>query len=61
MNNGNARDIPPAPVRCPADMFENAIREFGVVFCCEWFGHNPDSEFTRETIAALCERSGIDT
>ena len=41
----------------PHEMFENAIRRFGVVAACEWFGHTPDSEFTAETIRVLQERS----
>jgi len=60
MDYGRARAIPEAPVRCPADMFENAIREFGVEFCCEWFGHDADGDFTKETIRVLCDRSGIE-
>lgn len=57
---GGANQIPPAPVNCEADKFENKIRELGVVFACEWFGHDMDSEFTKETIETLCERSGVD-
>ena len=50
-----AGDIPPVEVKCPADAFENVIRHFGVVNACEWFGHNMDSEFIRETIEYLLE------
>jgi hypothetical protein len=57
---GGACAIPPVEVRCPADAFENIIREYGVVFCCEWFGWEADSEFTEETIKVLMERSGIE-
>lgn len=39
--------------KCPNDIFENAIREYGVVAACEWFGHPADSEFTKETIKHL--------
>ena len=53
MKNLNAGDIPPVEVRCPADAFENAIREHGVAFCCEWFGHTSDSDFAKETIKIL--------
>ena len=60
MKYGRENQIPAVKVTCRADVFENAIREIGVEFACEWFGHNADSEFTRETIKALCERSGID-
>jgi len=61
MKYGNANEIPPCEVKCKADIFENAIREIGVAFACEWFGYSADSEFTKETIRVLCERSGIDT
>lgn len=43
--------------RTPMDRFENAIREVGVVAACEWFGHRPDSEFTKETQRVLNERA----
>lgn len=45
------------PERVPMDRFENAIREVGVVAACEWFGHAPGSEFTRETMLILAERA----
>jgi hypothetical protein len=54
---GKAGAIPPVPVNCPADWFENVIREYGVTAACEWFGHRPDSEFTTETIEILAARS----
>lgn len=47
--------------RTPSDRFENAIREFGIVAACEWFGHRPDSEFTKETIRVLAERAELAT
>lgn len=40
----------------PNDVFENAIRKFGIVNACEWFGHSSDSEFTKETVAVLNAR-----
>lgn len=40
----------------PNDVWENAIRKYGIVNACEWFGHSPDSEFTRETIRWLAQR-----
>jgi len=43
--------------RTSGDRFENAIREFGVVNACEWFGHRADSEFTKESIRVLAERA----
>lgn len=43
--------------RVPMDRFENAIREVGIVAACEWFGHAPNSEFTKDTIRLLAERA----
>lgn len=54
---GKAGAIQPTSVHCPADWFENVIREYGVTAACEWFGHDPDSEFTAKTIQILAERS----
>ena len=59
MKYGNKGEIPPVNVRCEADIFENELRRIGVEYACEWFGHNVDSDFTKETIRVLCERSGI--
>lgn len=56
---GDAKNIPPVAVKCECDRFENMIREFGVEWCCEWFGHHKNSEFTKETISVLCKSSGI--
>lgn len=44
------------PERTSGDRFENAIRQFGIVNACEWFGHSSDSDFTKETIRILSER-----
>jgi len=49
--------IPPVPANCPNDVFENAVREIGVVNACVWFGYAPDDKFTTETIRILRERS----
>ncbi len=54
---GEANEIPPVVVKCQADEFENMIRRLGVVFCAEWWGYDSDSEFTKETIEILRERS----
>ena len=54
---GGAEEIAQAEVECEGDEFENVIRRFGVVAACEWFGHAPDSEFTKEIIRILRERS----
>ena len=59
MKYGGASEIPACEVNSQADKFENQIREIGVVFACEWFGHNEKSDFTKGTIKTLCERSGI--
>lgn len=55
--HGGPGEIPRCKVTCQADAFENHIRDIGVVFACEWFGHAADSAFTAETIKALRERS----
>ena len=57
--HGGPGEIPPVDELVPADRFDNAIRAFGVVAACEWFGHSPDSEFTADTIRELRLRSGI--
>lgn len=57
IKNGSPNDLPFVPVACGSDEFDNAIRKFGVVSACEWFGHAPDSEFTADTIKLLEERS----
>lgn len=58
--NGYDYSIPLVTERCPSDVFENAIRTIGPVAACEWFGYAADSEFTKETIRVLRERSEID-
>lgn len=60
MKYGNGNEIPPCKVRCPADIFENAIRAIGAEAACEWFGHSCDSDFTKSTIKILRERSSIE-
>lgn len=54
---GHARAIPPAAETVPADRWDNIIREWGVVYACEWFGHHRSSDFTRDTITELLDRS----
>lgn len=54
---GGPREIPYAKVKCPMDAFENHIREIGVVTACEWFGYDKDSDFVKETIEILMERT----
>lgn len=51
---GRPGDLPPVEVNCPCDEFENAIRKFGIVNACEWFGTS--EEFIRGTIMILRER-----
>ena len=58
MKYGKKNEIPYCKVKCMDDIFENAIRDYGVESACEWFGHNADSDFTKEIIKVLCERSG---
>ena len=55
--SGGPGEIPAVHVNCPGDAWDNMIREVGVVWACEWFGYLPDSEFTKETIQTLLERS----
>jgi hypothetical protein len=55
-----ANAIPQAEVMCGADVFENMIKDCGVGFACEWFGHEYDGNFAKETVNTLCERVGID-
>lgn len=57
---GGANEIPLVEESCPIHVFENNIRKIGVVAACEWFGHESDSDFTKETIAILLERSGVE-
>ena len=54
---GGAGEIAPVEAECDMDHFENHIRKIGVVYVCEWFGYDWDSEFTRETIRVLRERT----
>jgi len=50
----------PVEENVPNDVWENAIRKYGIVAACEWFGHSSDSEFTKETIRWLAQRSRYD-
>ncbi|MDN7729205.1 hypothetical protein QZM48_04185 [Burkholderia orbicola] len=57
IKNGGPGEIPLVPANTTGEAFENAIRTFGVVNACEWFGYVSDSEFTRDTVATLMERA----
>lgn len=57
---GDPNEIPLVEASCLNDEFENMIRKFGVVNSCEWFGHAYDSEFTKETVEILKQRSRIE-
>lgn len=59
MKYAKSGEIPAVEIKCPMDRFENIVREMGVAFACEWFGHDVYSDFTKEAIITLCERSGI--
>lgn len=50
-------DVILVPEHCPNDVFENAIRIYGVVAACEWFGYSSDSEFTKDIARVLDERA----
>jgi hypothetical protein len=54
---GNA--IPQSQAMCGADVFENIIKDCGVGFACEWFGHEYDGHFAKEIVNTLCERAEI--
>ncbi len=60
MKYGKANEIPAVNASCPADVFENAIKAFGVEQACEWFGYSADSKFTQKTVARLCYKSNVD-
>lgn len=47
----------PVQENVPNDAWENAIRKYGIINACEWFGYSPDSEFTKETIEWLSEKN----
>ena len=51
--------IPKAEIKVGCDEFENTIRECGVGFSCEWFGHKYDGDFAKETVNVLCVNSGL--
>lgn len=54
--DGGPGDLPAVQVNCPSDAWDNMIREMGVEWACEWFGHEPDSGFTKLTIEVLRAR-----
>lgn len=54
--DGGPGALPLVNAPTPAARFENAIREFGVINACEWFGYASDSEFTLETVRVLRAR-----
>jgi hypothetical protein len=54
---GKAGAIKPVIELTTGDVFENAIRAIGVFAACEWFGYLSDSEFTKDTIRVLVERT----
>ena len=56
---GAAGAIPLVDEATFGGVFENAIRSYGVVAACEWFGHAFDSEFTLETIRVLQWRANV--
>ena len=54
---GSAGEIADVVAVNTGDEFENAIRKYGVVAACEWFGYESDSYFTKSTILVLIARS----
>lgn len=59
IDNGGPGDIPLAKELTAADEFENAIRKFGVVNACEWFGYESASQFTKDTLEFLLRKGGV--
>ena len=51
--------MPPVPVSVPADAWDNIIREWGVGYCNEWFGHAYDSDHSYFTAEVLLERAAL--
>lgn len=45
--------LPEVFEKTPMDEFENSIRRFGVGFACEYFDHDWDSGFAKETVEWL--------
>jgi hypothetical protein len=45
--------LTPVEVHVNIDEFENFIRKNGVGFCCEYFGHSKDSDFTKSLLDQL--------
>jgi len=52
--------IPQVEVATGCDEFENVIRKLGVGFACEWFGHDRDGNFAKETVNELCINTGLE-
>lgn len=42
-----------AEVKVGCDIFENAIRQFGIRAACEYFGHDFNGEFADATVKLL--------
>ena len=57
MEFGNPGEIADVVAKNTGDEFENAIRKYGAVAACEWFGFVSDSDFTKDTILVLIARS----
>jgi hypothetical protein len=53
IKGGGPGEIPEVTVLTMVDEFENAVRKFGAVNACEWFGYPSESEFTADTIRHL--------
>lgn len=52
--------IPLVDPVCSSDVFENAIRTFGVGNASEWFGYPLNSSWTDEIIEVLLQRSAVE-
>jgi len=56
---GKPGAIPPVEERFEADRWDNIVREWGVVYACEWFGYAPESPMVEFITRQLMERSGL--
>ena len=49
--------LDPVPVSVPADEWDNIVRQWGVGYCCEWFGHGLESPETMFILRILQGRN----
>lgn len=49
--------LPPVPTKVSADRFDNFVREYGVGYCCQWFGHDYDGDIAEFIFETLKQRN----